>query len=60
MSAPCPLPQIRLPRAESGELRLIAAVLRLAIEDARRGDRDACDWLASDESGAFVGGVQVA
>ncbi len=44
------------PRAETGEQRLIAAVLSRAIEDARRADRDACDWIASDELGARVGG----
>jgi hypothetical protein len=43
-------------RAETGELRLIAAVLALAIADARRGDPSAQRWLASDESGACVGG----
>jgi hypothetical protein len=43
-------------RAETGELRLIAAVLTLAIADARRDDVDAQRWLASDESGASVGG----
>lgn len=43
-------------RAETGELRLISAVLALAIADARRDDVDAQRWIASDESGPAVGG----
>lgn len=36
-------------RQPSGEERLLAAVLALAIADARRGDRSALAWLASDD-----------
>jgi len=43
-------------RGSTGELRLIAAVLEQAIEDARRGDANAITWIASgvdlvDENG---------
>lgn len=36
--------------AETPELCLLGAVLSLAIKDARRGDRDALAWIASDEA----------
>lgn len=43
-------------RAETGELRLLAAVLELAVADARAGRADAAAWIASDESGHALGG----
>lgn len=38
--------------AETGELRLVAAVLERAVLDARAGCADAAAWLASDAIGA--------
>lgn len=43
------------PRGPTGELRLVAAVLETAIEEARRGDPDALAWLASDVEGVSDG-----
>lgn len=42
-------------RAETGELRLVSAILERAILDARKGRPDAVRWLASDASGAGDG-----
>jgi len=39
------------PRATSGELALIAAVLQRAVLDARAGRQDARQWLTSSERG---------
>jgi len=38
-------------RTDTGELRLLAAVLGCAIKDARRGRADALAWIESDASG---------
>jgi hypothetical protein len=43
-------------RAETGEQRLLAAVLHVALDDARKGRRDAREWLASDEPGRSATG----
>jgi hypothetical protein len=47
-------------RAATGELRLIAAVLERAIDDARRGDPEAIGWLASNDEVAAEGLTLVA
>lgn len=43
-------------RAETGELRLLGALLWQALDDARKGHADARAWLASDESGRSLTG----
>ncbi|MEW6271465.1 MAG: hypothetical protein AB1689_19460 [Thermodesulfobacteriota bacterium] len=43
-------------RQETGEQRLLAALLHTALHDARKGRRDALAWLMSDAAGACVGG----
>lgn len=40
-------------RSDTGELRLVAAVLECALADARRGDDDAIAWLSNHDVAPF-------
>ncbi len=42
--------------SESGELRLLAAVLELGVRDAVAGRRDALAWIRSDATGGAQAG----